>query len=192
MEIEINVPDGKQGEWGVSSFEVSEKDAQFFNFRAMFKPGGRIIKPGKYKKLTRNGATIMSNAPAETRDLCSFIWRVEENGGNILINGLGLGVALTAILKNDKVKSVTVIEKEQDVINLVGPTFSNDKRVTIIHANAFEWKPPKGIRYTIVWHDIWDDICADNLPEMTRLHRKYGRRTDWQDSWCRDLCLRIR
>ena len=35
-------------------------------------------------------------------------------------------------------------------------------------------------------HDIWDDICLDNLETMATLHRKYGRRCDWQGSWKRD------
>ena len=78
------------------------------------------------------------------------------------------------------------------MIDLVGPSFSHDDRVNIICADAFEWRPPKGVRYNAVWHDIWDDICTDNLPEMTRLHRKYGRRADWQGSWCRELCKRYK
>jgi hypothetical protein len=34
----------------------------------------------------------------------------------------------------------------------------------------------KGKRYDMVWHDIWDDICSDNLEGMAKLHRKYGDR----------------
>ena len=68
--------------------------------------------------------------------------------------------------------------------------YIKDKRVTIINADAFEWKPPKDQRYDVVWHDIWDNICGDNLPEMTKLHRKYGKKTDWQGSWCKYECKR--
>lgn len=189
MNIQINIPDGKSNNWEVSTFEVSEKDAEFFNMRAVFQPGARIIKPGKYKKLTRDGTVVMSNTSAEIRDHLCFIWRAKD-GGNILINGLGLGVALTEILKSKHVASVTVIEKSKDVIDLVAPSFSHDKRVNIIHADAFEWKTPRGIRYSVVWHDIWDTICGDNLPEMTKLHRKYGKRADWQGSWAKELCKR--
>ena len=191
MNIQVNVPDNKIDPWEVSTFEVSEQDVVIENIRAMLKPGGRMIDPGRYKRLTRNGSVIMSNTPAEINDHLFFIWQAKK-GGDILINGLGLGVALSAILESEAVVSVTVIEKAQEVVDLVAPTFAHDKRVEIIHADAFEWTPPKGKRYTAVWHDIWDDICVDNLPEMTRLHRKYGRRTDWQGSWCRELCLRYR
>lgn len=192
MRIQVDVPDGKSGAWEVSTFEVSEADARFENIRTAFKPGCRTISPGKYKRLTRNGNVIMSNTPAEISDHLMFMFKAKVDGGDILINGLGLGVALTKILESDKVKSVTVIEKSKDVINLVAPTFAHDKRVNIIHADAFEWKPPKDKRYDAVWHDIWDNICTDNLPEMTKLHRKYGRRVKWQGSWCKELCKRYR
>ena len=191
MNIDISVPDGKSNEWAVSTFKVTEKDLKMANLRAMFKPGCRTIPPGTYKRLTRNGSVIMSNTPSEIRDHQLFI-HMAKQGGDILINGLGLGVALTAILQYPNVTHVTVIEQSTDVIALVAPSFNHDNRVTIINADAFEWKPPKGKRYTAVWHDIWDNICADNLPEMAKLHRKYGRRTDWQGSWCKELCLRYR
>jgi len=86
--------------------------------------------------------------------------------------------------------SVTVVEKSKDVISLVAKHYLGDHRVTIVNADAYLYKPPKGVKYDAVWHDIWDNICGDNLPEMTRLHRKYGKRADWQGSWCRSLCRR--
>ncbi len=132
----------------------------------------------------------MQYTQSEIRDHLSFIRVAKRYGGHILINGLGLGVALTEILKSENIKNITVIEKSKDVINLVAPSFQYDKRVNIINADAFTRKPPKGIRYTAVWHDIWDNIGGDNLPEMTKLHRKYGKRTDWQGSWAKELCKR--
>jgi len=188
VRIEINVPDGKSGDWEVSTFIVTEQEIKIFNIRAMFHPGGRLMEPGVFKKLTRNAQTIMSNTQAEISDHISFIHKAKDSE-SVLINGLGLGVALTEILKSDKVKEVTVIEKSLDVINLVAPHIQ-DKRVSVINADAFKWKPPTGKKYDIVWHDIWDDICADNLPEMTRLHRKYGKRSLWQGSWAKELCKR--
>ena len=59
---------------------------------------------------------------------------------------------------------------------MVAPTYIQDKRIKIINEDAFEFKPPKDKRYDFVWHDIWDDICTDNLPEMTKLHRKYVKK----------------
>ncbi len=185
MNINVDVPNGKSGNWEVETFEVPENSIG--SLRLAWQ--GRPIKPGMYKSLKRGMTLVMSNTPAEIRDFVHIIRRAK---GNILINGLGLGVLLTAILEKTEVKTVTVIEKSQDVINLVAPTFSSDERVTIICADAFEYQPPKGVRYDCVWHDIWDNICTDNIDEMSKLHRKYGKRCEYQDSWCRDLLKRTR
>jgi len=189
MNIDISVPNGESGRWRVEDFEISEDAACIENMRASFRPGARYVEPGVFKRLMRDGSVIMSNTPAEISDHRQFI-RIAQRGGDILINGLGLGVALVEILKSEDVETVTIIEKSQDVISLTAETYLKDPRVEVINADAFGWKPPKGKRYSAVWHDIWDDICADNLPEMTKLHRKYGRRADWQGSWCKELCKR--
>jgi hypothetical protein len=76
------------------------------------------------------------------------------------------------------------------VIDLVAPHIA-DPRLTVICASAYDWQPPKGVRYNAVWHDIWDNLCTDNLVEMARLHRKYARRCDWQGSWGKEI-LRYR
>lgn len=114
----------------------------------------------------------------------------------MLVNGLGLGIVAKACLEktNKKghrlfyaVEKITVIEKSADVIHLVGPSYEKyGDRIEIINADALEYKPPKGVRYNVVWHDIWDNICSDNWETMKVLHRKYGRICEWQGSWCRE------
>lgn len=185
MQIEINVPDGISGEWKVESFTVSKDDSDFMSIRSIFQNGRGSLPLGTYKKLTRNGQLIMSNTPDEIRDFSYFAYCAN---GDILINGLGIGVLVKALIEKEDVKSITIIEKSKDVIKLSGPTYSEDKRVTIINADAFEYNPPLGIRFNYVWHDIWDNIESDNLPEMHKLHRKYGRKADYQESWCRYQC----
>jgi len=190
MAIEVKVPDGQSGVWSVETFVVDEEGARLANLRAAFR-SGRYINTGTYKRLCRGSVIVMSNTPAEISDHLGFIWKAQKVE-NVLINGLGLGVALSEILKSSVVKRVDVVEISEDVIKLVAPTFQSDKRVNIIHADAFEYKPESGVRYGAVWHDVWDYITWDNLEGMKKLHRKYGRRCDWQGSWCRGLCERGR
>lgn len=201
MNIECKVPDGVSGDWRVETFKVSKKDADWHNMRASIHGDGRFITEGTYKQLMCRGSLVMSNTPSEISDLRSIISAAK---GNVLINGLGLGIVLQAVLNKEEVTKVTVIEKEMDVIRLVAPTFiekmswitekqqmyvvSEDKRIRIYHDDAYTWEPPKGVRYDAVWHDIWENICADNLEGMKKLHRKYARRCDWQGSWCRYQC----
>ena len=185
----MEIPDGKSGPWEVSTFDVTEDDIKFENMRAMFKPGCRTMRAGKYKRITRNGSVIMSNTPAEIDDYRHFVRRAT---GNVLINGLGLGCVLADVLNKDDVSTVDVVELEPDVIDLTGAYFKKDYRLRIYNANAYDFNPIKGTHYNAVWHDIWDNICTDNLEGMAKLHRKYGKRSDYQDSWCKELCKRYR
>jgi len=186
MRIEVGIPDGEHGNARITTFEVTKEGADFHNMRCLMKGQYyRQIVPGTYKRLTIENELVMTNTPAEVRDHTGFIHAAQRHGGDILINGLGLGMVLKAILEFDNVTSVTVIEKSEDVIALTGPSFISNPRVVIVHADALEWKAPKGKRYSVVWHDIWNSISADNLPTMAKLHRKYGGRCDWQSSWGR-------
>ena len=89
---------------------------------------------------------------------------------------------------------VDVVESDKRVISLVGPYYTIDERVTIHHADAFEQSKtwPKDTRWNLAWHDIWADLCEDNLQEMFKLHRSYGRRVDWQGSWGKEDLIRQR
>ena len=185
MKIDMSfLPDGKSGNWEISSFTV--KPEELSEMISIFKTG-RGVPAGTYKKLTRGGHVIMSNTPDEIRDFTPFLSNAK---GVILINGLGMGCLVKALLEKEAVEEIIVIEKSLDVINLVAPYF-NDKRLTIINDDAFTYQPPKNKKYDYIWHDIWDDICADNLPEMAKLHRKYAKRvTCFQDSWSKGECQR--
>lgn len=187
-ELKSAVPEGQSGPWCVEKFEITEDEAKFQNMRAAFSfsDRGLYVRPGHYTRLLRNGAVIMSDTQSEISDLGSLRWRAK---GDVLINGLGLGLAVQVALAKEDVSSVTVIEISEDVVSLVAPHIA-DGRLTIELGDAYTWRPPKGKRYGAVWHDIWDNICADNLPEMSKLHRRYGRRCDWQGSWARKKCRR--
>jgi len=197
----VNIPEGQSGNWRVEHFEISEDEAKFENMRCAINGRNRYIRPGNYTRLMHNDTVVMSDTPAEMRD---HYEAVRAASGHCLVNGLGLGMVVCAMLDkrvddrgvrtddpNTKlaVDHVTVIEKSEDVIRLVGPALEAryGDRLTIVHADAYDYKPPKGVRYNAVWHDIWNHLCVDNLPLMHKLHRKYGRRAEWQGSWGREL-----
>jgi hypothetical protein len=178
---QVNVPEGEVGSWKVSRYTISADDVQRQALRMMASGSRRHVPAGTYTKLTYHGQIIMSDTPDEIRDHFEVI-RVARGTG--LINGLGLGMVIQAVLRKEEVEHVTVIEKSPEVIQLVGPHYEKmfGKRLTIIEADALTWKPPKGARYDFVWHDIWSAMSAGNLPQMHKLHRRYGRFTYWQRS----------
>jgi len=185
----VSVPEGGDGEWHVERFDVDEKGASFHNMRAAMHGGRREIYPGQYTKLKCGGCLVMSDTPAEIGDHFGPIRKSKELGGHCLIHGLGIGMVAQAILNNPEVNLLTVVELSPKVIRLVGPHYKEmfGERLCIIEGDAFTWKPPKGAHYSVVWHDVWNDLCTDNLEGMHKLHRRFGRRCDWQGSWGREL-----
>lgn len=116
---------------------------------------------------------------------------VRRAHGDVLIAGLGLGMILHPMLNKEAVRSVTVIEKYQDVVDLVLPTLPASEKLTVLLDDIYTWKPARGSCYDVIWFDIWPDIEATRLPEMARLHRRFRRRLNranpecWMESWHR-------
>lgn len=176
------VPEGVSGDYRIEHFTVTPEESERTRIRSW---RDEYVPAGDYTRLMRGRTVVMSDTDFELRTNRAII---RQATGDVLINGLGIGMVLRHILAKPGVRSVIVVEISADVIALVGPTFASDPRVTIVQADALEYAPPAGKRFNAVWHDIWDYVCSDNLPEMHRLHRKYGRRSDWQWSWCRERC----
>lgn len=213
----VCIPEGVSRDWRVEHFSVSESQASLDSLRGMLSGSGRSVPEGTYTALYHKRSLVMSDTPDEIRDHLGAVQEAQRRGGHILINGLGLGMVTAAILDAEQrcqscmqyphhgkcdcthvageinfryaVDKVTVIEKSEDVIALIRPILwpRYGNRLEIIHADAFEYKPEKGQRFSIVWNDIWNDLCTDNLKEMGTLHRKYGRRCDWQGSWGKEI-----
>jgi spermidine synthase len=134
----------------------------------------------------------MSDTPAEKADHYEAVHMIENlPAKRVLINGLGLGMVLKAALSFDHVEHVDVVEIDQRVIDLVGPHYLKDPRVTIIHEDALKQtkKWPKGTRWDVVWSDIWPDINTDDLADHTTFGYAYGRRSQWQGSWLHDRLI---
>lgn len=189
--MKVTVPEGENDGMIVKRFTVTEEDMRGVRaYRLAI--AGRSIRPGTYTKLTDDGHFWMSDTPAERRDHVPAVNKIESlQAKRILINGLGLGMVLQAALSFDHVEHVDVVEIDKRVIDLVGPHYTKDPRVTIHHADAFEqarqW--PKGSRWDVVWSDIWPTINTDDLPDHFKLAYTYGRRSSWHGAWVHDDLL---
>src|SRR5512135_3511517 len=138
LEIKSKVPAGKRGQWEVNKFTLTPEDEQMERLRAAFNfsYGGRFVPAGEYTRLSRNGQVIMSDTPDEIRDFSHFVNRAT---GSILINGLGLGLVVQALLDKPLISEITVIEISNDVIQLVHPYIA-DPRLTVYEEDALKWK----------------------------------------------------
>lgn len=191
MQLDLDdYPEQTLGEWAIEhkSVEANPLDALR---AAMGRNLGRHVPEGTYIGLRRGRTLVMSNTPDEMRDHAKPFWAVQQHGGGrVLIHGLGLGMFLRGVLSLESVKHVDVVEIAPEVVKLVGPAFADDiaaGRLTIHQEDCLTKTWPRGSRWTVVWHDIWDYITEDNLESMRTLHRRFGRRCEWQGSWSRDL-----
>ena len=133
----------------------------------------RGIEPGKYIRLAHNDECVMSDTTMEkytNLDFCANAY------GDIIIGGLGIGMIIMAIQDKSEVNSITVIEKNQEVIDMVASQLNFNDKVNIICADVFEWKPERGVKYDMAYMDIWNWINEDVYKnEMQPLKRKYAR-----------------
>jgi hypothetical protein len=178
----VDLPEGKHGTVEVRRFEVTQQAADFERLRAIIGGHGRGAPAGWYTGLYRSNGLWMSDTRDEWFDHAEAAREMATRGGRVLVNGLGLGVIVKYALSLSNVEHIDVVEIDPDVIALVGPAYAGE-RCTIHEGDAYEMKWPVGTRWTVAWHDVWQNICSDNAPEMTALKRKYARRVDWQKCW---------
>ena len=154
---------------------------------------GRPLKPGWYTRLSEGDRIWMSDTPAERRDHAEPVFAIgSTKAERVIINGLGIGMVLSAALSYDFVRHVDVVEIDQRVIDLVGPHYLKDPRVRIHHADAVKqmgvWGPDE--RWDVGWTDIWPDINPDNLEEMKKFTDFYGPRCGYYGNWAEEEAKR--
>jgi predicted membrane-bound spermidine synthase len=163
--------------------EITQEQSDFSRIRAAAGNRSEYVPAGQYVRLLIDGSLVMSDTLMEQSSHLSFVYSAR---GDVLIAGLGIGMCVLAILDKENVDSVTVVEKNEDVIELIGQYIQHEK-LTIIHGDIFEWKPDKGVKYDTIWFDIWSDACTDNLTEIARLHQrgKFWKRStrSFMGSW---------
>jgi hypothetical protein len=186
MTFKSTIPEGISNDWRVESFIISPEEASFHNLRCAINPHhsyGREILSGTYKKLLYKGNIVMSDTPAEIRDHLPF---TQTAKGHVLIAGLGLGVVTQMLMLRKCIKSITVIELSQDVINLVGLHILKDskdskKDTTIICSDIFKYQPKKRLeelgieKFSFCWLDIWYSYGADLLKDARVLRKRFSR-----------------
>lgn len=166
---------GSCGHAVLDKFTLSEANSAIQSVRAMADDASQYVEPGCYVRLFVDGDLMMTDTLHE-RATCYPL--IEAAHGDLLITGLGIGMVIVPLCKNDDVRSITVIEKSPDVVSLVWPQIRRacpkmDFRVII--ADAFTWEPEdKTPVFDVAWHDIWPKISHKNPPEIAALKEHYA------------------
>ena len=188
--------DTEKGEAKIAKFAWKAEDVNpLYKIRAMMEdPLGRM-SDGEYVKLIVDGQLVMSDTDMEKRTNWEF---VKNANGRVLIAGLGVGLILHNIKEKfdlGEITEVIVIEKSQDVIDLVNPLFP---WVKCICADIMEYQPEKGEKWDTIYFDIWPDRNTDNLDEIRTLHNRFKFKKNrenpncWMNSWYKEELQEIK
>lgn len=146
-----------------------------------------------YINLIKKGeGVMMSDTPMERNSNRYFL---QKANGDVLIFGLGLGLIVFPLINDELVKSITVVELYQDLIDLVEPKIKDmdtDGKVKIIKGDAFTHELPKGQLFDTIYFDIWLDINPEDYNEHKKLKNRYRKHLNkvnpsfFMDAWLSD------
>jgi hypothetical protein len=111
----------------------------------------------------------MTDLPIEQRQMEA---QTEGLEGRVLVGGLGLGVVVRILLETDLVDDITVVESDQRIIDLVGPTLLDefgDESLEIIHADLFNFlreRDPDAAAWDCAFFDIWQSDGESTFHEV--------------------------
>jgi hypothetical protein len=170
-----------QGEvYSISRISLTESEVYIEHIRGAVDGNSWLfmgLKPNfDYVRLVKKGdGVMMSDTPMERRTNLDFI---SKANGDVLIFGLGLGLIIIPLLQDEEIKSVTVVELHQELIDTVLPIlnqFDKQNKLTVIQGDCFEYHTqiPKEKKYDCIYGDIWIDINTENYEEMKDLTKKY-------------------
>lgn len=142
--------------------------------------GKQIPKIGFFEKkfvypvVTENNRLWMSITPNEINSMKKDI---SDAYGNVLTFGLGLGYFQYMCSIKENVKSITIIEKNKEIIELFNKLilkqFKNRDKIKIINIDAFQYieEEMENNEFDFVFVDLWHDV-SDGLPMYEKI-KKY-------------------
>ena len=104
---------------------------------------------------------------------------VDKAEGRCLVLGLGLGYYPFVISRLDKVKSITVVDISEKIINLfqkhILPQFEYKDKIKLVHADAIEFmKTVERDEYDFCYADIWEGQ-TDGAPLYQQIKKHESR-----------------
>jgi len=162
----IKIPTESFGKWRLETRKYVPYEAFVYDDIEM-RGDGRVLprigyfdREFAYPAVLENGREWMTVTPNEINTMKKAI---NTAFGNTLTFGLGLGYYTYMVSEKDNVDTVTVIERDKDVISLfeskILPQFGNRHKVHVICADAFDFADSelKSGEYDHIFTDLWHD-----------------------------------
>lgn len=148
------------------NLHATEKMRDFYGFSNSLEKDYTFI----LKKLSTNQA-LMTDSEVELLSNKHFI---DNATGDVLILGLGLGMIVFPLLDDDSVNSITIIEKEQDIIDYVGGKIKNldtKNKVQIKLGDAYNYHQNQSDygKYDYIYIDFWPSLTESAFKDMEEM-----------------------
>tara|TARA_A100001391_G_C4976532_1_gene254090 strand:+ start:166 stop:708 length:543 start_codon:yes stop_codon:yes gene_type:complete len=179
MKINVNIPAGVSGDFEIAHYTKDTTDNRWplylLHTNEAYDNYTVLLKKG-------HSMPLMQDSEAEYND---HQWLWDNAEGDVIIGGLGVGLVNHVLIDNPNITSVTIIEKYQDVIDLVWDNCPKDERFTLIHADIETWEIPTDSQWDIGFFDTWisnDDWDLDEY--KNNMIEKYGPYITKINGWC--------
>ena len=153
--IKVDIPEGVSGEFRIEKIKTDHycgSDEPLDTYTVLFNPHHNI----------------MQDTTREYREHEDFL---NDAHGDIIVAGLGLGMIHQSLIDNPNVKSVTIVEKYQEVIDMVWEHCPKDETFRLVHADIYEWTPDSN--WDMGWFDSW--VGENDQSEYKKLmNEHYG------------------
>lgn len=167
----IRIPEVKYGDWVLKYESYQPYEAFIYNDLIVDKDFREIPRLGFFKEellfpaVLESGVEWMTITPNEIETMQPVVDEVEAS---VITFGLGLGYFAYMASEKVQVESITVIEKNEEVIRLfqkhILPQFPHKDKVEIIRMDAFKYVEKhmgnRNFDYAFVdlWHDVSDGV----------------------------------
>lgn len=153
---------------------------------------GYFEKDFKYLAISKDDVVWMSLDPSEINTMVPVAKLMK---GNVLIFGLGLGYFPFLCLENKEVKSITIIEKDKNIIDLyrkfIFPHVKPNIKFDIIEADAYEYIKNTDItKFDSIYCDIWHN-ANDGFPLYYKFLKALKSYAKPQYFWLEESLLAI-
>lgn len=142
-----------------------------------------IHRNSEYRVLSINGETLMDDGPIVRLSNLPFLFNAH---GDVLIFGLGMGFILFPLLEKENIESVTIIENNKDVIDLISPILNNEidsNKFVIKYGDAFTYYKNIDNKFDTIYFDIWNTVSEENQIQMNKLMNIYNKFLKSENSW---------
>ena len=194
-----HIPEQERGRWSITKgpYDLWGRLALKYTYQqthttCLWKKAGFL--PPEYGVKTRKmdgkilGELVMHDQLDEILKHMIFMLRAR---GDVLISGLGLGCVARGCLANPAVKSVTILERDANVLQMVVPHFLQTGIVytnfEIVECEAEAWIKKTRRRFTCAWHDLQSDANLGD-PKLAVKHASlisagFDKVRDFQGAW---------